>query len=268
MNTLEIVRCLGRGAMGEVFLARDPRSADPFVIKRLSPGRPDAFDLPRFRREAEVMRRLRHPNIMPVLHVDATAHPPFFVMPFREGRTLEAHLARGPLDSRLVAQVGRDVSFGLAEAHRFGIVHRDVKPSNVFLEANGRSVILDFGLAKTLAKISEDFTATGVIVGTPDYMSPEQCRGERATEKSDIYSLGVTMLELLLGMNPFASDDILVTLARHIELVPAELAAAPDGTVPGLWEVIRRMVDKDPGRRPSAESSVEALARVARQHAR
>jgi serine/threonine protein kinase len=264
-NRLEVEGVLGRGMAGEVFKARDRETGQLYVVKRLRRQVARHLDLVRFVREANLMRRLRHPNLMPAVHVETQADPPFFLMPWREGRPVSQRLAEGGrLAPALVVRIARDACFGLAEAHRLGIVHRDVKPGNLFLEASGRTVVFDFGLAKDL-RTGEGLTAAGSILGTPAYMAPEQCRGESVDERADVYSLGVTLFELLLGKNPFANPDLVETIRRQLEETPRRLdALIPHKVGPELGELIHRMIAKDPKHRPTSESCLETFAGVAR----
>lgn len=265
---LEVVRMLGRGATSEVFEARDPRFGTRFVVKRLRPQLKGVVDLIRFVREAEVLRRLKHPHIVPVLHFERDADPPYYVMPFREGRPVSALVADGPADPIQVARIARDACCGLAEAHRLKIVHRDVKPANLFLEANGRTVLLDFGLVKAV-DATDGITKAGVILGTPATMSPEQCRAETVTPRSDVYSLGVTVMELVLGKNPFLANDLPTTIWRHMNDMPRRLdALLPNKVSEELGELVHRMIAKDPKNRPTSESCLETFAGIVRTHER
>jgi serine/threonine protein kinase len=265
LGKFEITALLGRGAAAEVFKVRDARTHEAFVLKRMRPHTERHLDLARFTREAELMRRLKHPNLMPVLHVDTAAKPPYYVMPWREGITLTERVQQGRLPVAEVLRVARDASLGLSEAHQLGIVHRDVKPANIFLEATGRAVVLDFGLAKDLEG-TDALTAAGTLLGTPAYMAPEQCRGEPVDSQADVYALGVTLIELVLGKNPFASKDVVETLRRHLTLDTRRLDALLPGRVPPeLGEIVHRMVAKNPAHRPVTHSCYETFAALARR---
>jgi serine/threonine-protein kinase len=186
-------------------------------------------------------------------------------MPYRQGRTVADRLDQGPLSSAIAIRIAHDVCAGLAEAHRLGVIHRDVKPGNIFLENGGRAVVLDFGLAKALAS-TEELTATGTILGTPAYMAPEQCRGEPVSGASDIYSLGATLYELLSGKNPFLQDDMVETLRAQLELVPRRLDVRfPHRVSIAVGKLIHSMLDKDPSRRPSAVVCLDALSKLLRE---
>ncbi|HZV00540.1 MAG TPA: serine/threonine-protein kinase [Planctomycetota bacterium] len=264
---LELVRPLGRGMMGEVFEARDERG-ERYVVKRLKPQVAGIFDLERFYRESKIMAALRHPNLMPVVFVDAQAKPPYYVMPFRRGETAAERRDQGRLGAVAVARLARDVCAGLVAAHERGIVHRDVKPGNIFIEETGRAILLDFGLAKDLESV-EALTAAGMLVGTPAYMSPEQCRGERVSARADVYSLGVTLHELLTGKNPFLAEDVIGTLERQLRLVPKRLdVAMPQRVSPELGALVAAMLEKNPERRPPSLACLAKLRTICDQNER
>jgi serine/threonine-protein kinase len=267
LGSLEIVREIGSGATGNVFEAIAPTTGVHYVIKTLRPETRNTIELIRFNREARLMAGLRHPNLMPIVHVATTNDPPFYVMPLRPGETLLAKTRDGPLSIAAVTRVARDVCYGLAEVHRHGIVHRDIKPANIMIEADGRAVLIDFGLAKVEGSGEASVTAQGSLLGTPGYMSPEQCLGERVSDRSDVYSLGVTIMELLLGTNPFITPSLHLTIKRHLEVTPRRLDACLPGRVSEeLGELVHRMIAKRPTQRPKAESCLEAFAGLTRQN--
>ena len=264
---LEGVRSLGRGLTGEVFEARNP-AGQRFVVKRLRPHLCGHVDVQRFLRESKIMLRLAHPNIMPVLRVESNAAPPFFVMPLVPGQAIAEVLAeRGRLPVSLAARIAADVARGLAQAHAVGIVHRDVKPANLYLAASGNTLVFDFGLAKVTG--DESLTATGSILGTPAYMAPEQIRGGSVDGRTDVYSLGVTIYELILGKNPFLAADMIETLRSQLEDMPRRLDALVPHKVPTeLGELIHRMMAKDPDHCPSARACVETFGAFAQRQER
>ena len=269
---LTVVRLLGRGLMGEVFEAVNPRTNERFVVKTLRTHMRPLVDRKRFLREADVMRAIKHPNVMPIVRVNADADPPYYVMPFREGSTLQDRLAqRGRAPLTIVTRVARDVSFALSEIHRHGFVHRDIKPANLLIEASGRAVVLDFGLAKVLKDMDPGvpLTEVGAVLGTPAYMAPEQVRGESLDTRCDVYALGVVLIEMLLGVNPFHSDDVIETLRRQLENIPRRVDALMPHKVPTeMGELIHRMIQKDPKNRPSAGTCLETFAGLVRHQER
>jgi len=263
---LEILRVLGRGMAGEVFEALDRKTGRHYVVKRFRPHAARLLDVARFLREAELMRRLKHPNIMPVLHVETSADPPYYVMPFREGVTIADRLRQGRLSVPLAVRVARDACAGLAEAHRANVVHRDVKPANLYLETGANTLLLDFGLAKDLTG-QDALTASGAILGTPAYMAPEQCRGETACAKTDVYSVGVSLFEALTGKNPFAAADVVESLRRHLEESPRRLdALLPARVCPELGELVHRMIAKERDHRPAIETCLDFFAGLTRRY--
>jgi len=271
LDRLEQVRELGHGAVGDVFEARHKDTGKRYVVKRMRPEVRQVVDAARFRREAELMRVLCHPSLMPVVHIALDSNPPCYVMPYREGQTLDARLREGKLSQLAVACIGRDVAFGLAEVHRLGIIHRDIKPANLFLERSGQTVILDFGLAKDL-RADGALTMAGTTLGTPAYMAPEQIRGDKVDGSADIYSLGVTLFELVTGRNPFAAEDAIETFRRQLEEPAPRLGTVRPHNVPEeMAEIVSRMLAKVPWHRPRIETCLEAfdgLARSLEQKAR
>jgi len=265
LGPLEVVKRLGAGAAGQVYEARDPASGARYVVKALKKLGPT--ELRRFKLEAELMAKLRHPNLMPVVRVNTEFDPPFYVMPLHEGITLADRMKSDPISIAFALAVGRDLAGGLAQAHAFGVIHRDVKPANVFLEnEDGRAVLLDFGLAKVPSS-GEQITNKGCMLGTPAYMAPEQCMGESVSDRTDVYALGVCLVELLLGANPFRSPSLLHTVMLHVEATPRRLDALLPNRIPHeLGELVARMIAKVPAHRPRASSVFEQLSAFHRDH--
>ncbi|HZU99010.1 MAG TPA: serine/threonine-protein kinase [Planctomycetota bacterium] len=264
LRPFEIVRKLGQGAAGDVYEVADPASRVHYVVKTLRSEVRNAIDVLRFRREAHFMAKLHHPNIMPVIRVALDADPPRYMMPLYDGQTLNER-RREPMDLAFVLRTARDICYGLAAAHRFGIIHRDVKPANVFLENGERAILMDFGLSKR-ADCDEGLTAAHALLGTPGYMAPEQWLGDRVTLRIDVYALGVTVTELLIGANPFATRTLIEALERHTEARPRRLDTLMPGRVPvELGELLERMLAKKPENRPKTDSCLETLAGITRQ---
>ena len=262
----EIVRPLGLGGMGAVYLARE-RSLERFVaIKVLRPELAEARDgRERFRREARIAAQLSHPGIVPLHTFGEVGGIWYFVMGYVRGTSLAERLRlEGRIPADEAHRILTELTDALACAHRGGIVHRDIKPANILLDADsGRAVLADFGVAKTGAS-DEQLTASGVAIGTPHYMSPEQVLGARdVDERSDIYSLGAVGYTMLAGREPFEGGEAAQLMRRRIAhdapplatLVPAE--AAP------LAGVVTRCLARDPARRwPSARELGAALVRA------
>ncbi len=258
----EIIRLLGRGGMGAVYLARE-RALDRLVaIKALRPEASDAEGVERFRREAKTAAKLTHPNIVPLYSFGEVEGMMYFVMGFVQGEPLSAKLKRhGPLEASEVRAILADVADALQYAHERGVIHRDIKPDNILMEdETGKPVLTDFGIAKSVATGST-LTQLGTTLGTPHYMSPEQAAADKAVDgRSDLYSLGVVGYQLLAGRCPFEGDSAREVMVQHISREPLSLkAVAP--SVPGdLAEVISRLLAKDPDQRvPSGRSLSEML---------
>jgi tRNA A-37 threonylcarbamoyl transferase component Bud32 len=256
---------LGAGAFGEVYRAHDGVLGRDVAIKRI---RLEAFVEPaqleevkqRFLREAQVVARLRHPNIVTTHDIVSSPVTSFIVMELVEGRTLQALLAarrRLPLDEtqRLLAQVAA----ALDHAHANGVVHRDVKPANVMVEPSGHVKVMDFGIAK--AEAGTNLTATGLIMGTPNYMSPEQARGAKVDARSDLFSLGCVLYECLTGVRPFEAESVTAILVRILTEEPPPVDFDATGLPHAVGDVLRSAMAKDPAARfASGEELVAALS--------
>ena len=254
-------RELGRGGMAIVYLARDVRLDRPVALKLLPPDLAAHEKLrDRFMREARTAARLSHPHIVPIHAVDEVRGYVFYVMSYVEGETLAERVAsRGPLPPREASRLLREVAGALAAAHDQGVVHRDVKPGNILLErATGRAMVTDFGIAR-LADGAE--TAVGELLGTPEYMSPEQAAGEAVDARSDVYSLGVVAFYMASGQLPFTAPTIQAVLAKQLTQAPPPVASMAAGIPPSLANTIDTCLIKDPSRRfQSAEALSDALA--------
>ena len=253
----EVHRRLGRGGMAEVFLARDQLLDRPVAMKVLFPEfATDPAFVERFRREATAAANLNHPNIVGVYDWGEADGTYFIVMEFVDGRTLSEILRdEGPLHPDRVADVGADVAAALGFAHRNGVVHRDVKPGNVLVTPTGQVKVADFGIARAItANADENLTQVGTVMGTATYFSPEQARGDTVDPRSDIYSLGCVLYELLLGRPPFSGDTPVAIAYKHVQepVVPlrqinAELPVA-------IEAIVLKCLAKNPANRyPSAE---------------
>src|SRR5256885_1033126 len=242
-------RELGRGGMGVVYLAREVRLDRPVAIKLLPPARArDARLRDRFLREARTAAKLSHPNIIPIFAVDDVEEFVFFAMALVEGETLTERVRqRGPLPPSEAARVVREVAWALAYAHSQGVVHRDVKPDNIMIESgSGRALVADFGIAGLVKG------ATGVdggeVIGTPDFMSPEQALGETVDARSDLYSLGLVGYFALTGKLPYAGGTATEILARQVTEKPPSFGDV--GVPRKLGRAIERCLAKDPADRP------------------
>ena len=262
-----IVRQLGQGGMGVVYQAHDPVLDRPLALKLLPPFlSADPAAIRRLSAEARAASALDHPQIETVYEIGETDDGRTFIaMAYYDGETLRARIDRGPVPVSDVVQIGTQLAAGLAAAHRAGIVHRDIKPENLLVTREGALKIVDFGVAKLAREGTPTF---GLPRGTAAYMSPEQTRGEPVDARSDLWSAGVVLYEMLTGTRPFAGDaEALIHAIRHDG--PRPLLEAQTGTPPELAEVIERCMEKERERRPdSADELLDVLqdARAGRPH--
>lgn len=249
MGPYEIVGLLGVGGMGEVFRARDPRLGRDVAIKVL-PGAlmRDAEATQRFEREARAVAALSHPNILAIHDFGTQDGHAYAVMELLVGETLQARLADGPLGWKKAATIAAAIADGLAAAHAAGIIHRDLKPANLFLTADNRVKILDFGLAKLSPTTSSDvvqptISEAGMVMGTANYMSPEQATGARLDVRSDIFSFGCVLYEMLTGARPFARESTPETMTAILKDDPPPIVA---GEVPAeLQRIVLHCLEKN-----------------------
>jgi serine/threonine protein kinase len=251
LGPYEIVSPLGAGGMGEVYRARDTRLDRVVAIKILPEhlcGNPEAKQ--RFDREARAISSLSHPNICHLYDVGQHNGISYLVMEYLEGETLGERLRKGRLALEQVFRVGNEICQGLEQAHRSGVVHRDLKPGNIMLTKSGAK-LMDFGLAKataaplanlsgsnSLATMSQPLTTEGTIVGTIQYMSPEQLEGKEADKRSDIFALGSVLYEMVTGKRAFGGKTTASTIASILAAEPKPLSAIQPLSPPALDRVI------------------------------
>lgn len=246
----EIHHELGRGGMGSVFLAREIGLDRLVAIKVLPPSL--MFDeglIERFKREARMVAKLHHPNIIPVYRVHHSHNLAFYTMHFVPGRSLNELLGRNRvLSLPEVERIMLEAAAGLGYAHKRGVVHRDVKPANILIDAEGHVHLTDFGIAKALVG-STQLTETGAVIGTPQYMAPEQCEGKLVDGRADQYSLAAVGYHLLVGHPPFQSDSMKELLYHHLFTPPRPLNALRPETPLPLRDTIHKALSKDPADR-------------------
>ena len=269
LDSFEIVAPLGAGGMGEVYRARDATLKRDVAIKVLPEyWSRDTERLRRFEQEAQATAALNHPNIVSIFHVGQYDGSPYIVTELLQGETLRDRLRKGPMRQREVLDFGVELARGLSAAHDAGIVHRDLKPENIWVTKDGRIKILDFGLAKldpAKAASSDGETVTvhpqshpGHVVGTVGYMSPEQVRGQEVDHRSDIFSFGVILYELLSGHRAFQSDTAAETMAAILKQEPPDM---PETVPYPVRQTVRHCLEKEPGNRfQSARDLSFALA--------
>jgi serine/threonine protein kinase len=246
----ELEELVGTGGMSSVYRAHDrllERNVALKVLHEQFTGDGDYVE--RFRREARAVAQLSHPNIVTVIDRGEQDSRQFIVFEYIPGENLKGLVERaGPLPERDALQLGLQVARGLAFAHGQGLVHRDVKPQNVLLTEEGRAKVTDFGIARS-HDMAAGLTRTGTVMGTSDYIAPEQARGAHVDELSDVYSLGAVLYELLTGEVPFPGDNFVAVAMRHINEPPPSVRERRSDVSPRLDAAIRRAMAKDPGDR-------------------
>jgi len=263
LSEYEVIREVGSGAMGVVYEATHKPLQRRVALKVLPPGlAAREATITRFLREAEVIARVHHENIVPIYDVGSREGLHYIAMRFVPGVSLDRAVAAAPLSPDDVAKIGLQVARALACAHGTGIVHRDVKPGNLLREPDGRVSLTDFGLAR--ADGSGTMTESGALVGTPNYMSPEQVAGNRDSidGRTDLYSLGASMYELLAGRPPFLEATTSATLRSILDKTPPRLRKLRPDVPDGLEIVIDKAMRKEPAARyPNATAMAEDLER-------
>ncbi|HEY0872032.1 MAG TPA: protein kinase [Vicinamibacterales bacterium] len=254
LGAYEILGSLGAGGMGEVYRARDSKLDREVAIKALPPAfAADAERIARFEREARLLAALNHPSIATIYGLETTGAGQFIVLELVQGGTLAERVRSRPLAVPEALRIARDIADALHAAHERGIVHRDIKPANIALTAGGKPKVLDFGLAKAFAAESsattiDGGTRPGVVLGTVPYMSPEQARGLAVDKRSDIWSFGCVLFEMLTGRTPFAAGSTSDIVARILSAEP-DLTAIPANAPARVRWLLRRCLEKDPERR-------------------
>jgi eukaryotic-like serine/threonine-protein kinase len=260
LGDYEILAELGRGGMATVYLAHDLQLDRKVAIKVLNPGATREEGLvERFRLEARTAAKLSHPNIIPIHAVRESEDLVFFVMKFVVGRPLDSIIKeRAPLPIPMTRNILTRVAEALGYAHRHGVVHRDIKPANIMIDAEGRPIVTDFGIAKVVDR--ERLTMTGTAIGTPTYMSPEQCNAGTITGASDQYSLGVVAYEMLTGRALYEGESLVTVMFKHVHEPPPAPEAFGPGVPADLARAVVRMLQKAPADRwPAMEDALPAL---------
>src|SRR5579859_5423777 len=266
----EIVASIGAGGMGEVWRAHDPRIGRDVAIKFVPSALSSPDRLHRFEQEARTAGSLNHPNLVTVFDFGTEDATPYVVMELLDGETLRVKLDEGRIPIRKSVDYATQVATGLAAAHEHGIVHRDLKPENIIVTGDGRVKIVDFGLAKLSARSeSSDIvtqqrdTTPGTVLGTAGYMSPEQVKGQQVDHRSDIFSFGAILYEMLSGRRAFSGDSSVETMNAILKNEPAEIASSGAHIPPALESVAHHCLEKNANERfQSARDLAFDLQRV------
>jgi len=268
LGQYEILSEIGHGGMATVYLAHDLALDRKVAIKVLAPALLAMGEgmVERFKREARTAAALSHPHIIPIYAVKDSEHVLYFVMKHVQGRSLDQVVRDvGPLPIAMTQAIVAQVGDALGYAHRHGVIHRDIKSANIMLDEEGWAVVTDFGIAKVLQ--AQGLTMTGVTVGTPTYMSPEQCATEEVTGASDQYSLGVVAYEMLTGTLPFQDDSIMSVMYAHFNQPPRPVTQLRPDCPPNLGDAVMRMLEKQPAQRwPSMDDVVAVCGRPSLRH--
>ena len=267
IGSYKVLALLGKGGMGEVYRAKDTRLGREVAVKILPAAfTSDADRLHRFEQEARAAGRLNHPNVLAVYDVGTYEGSPYIVSELLEGETLRDRMKGTALPPRRAMEYGLQIARGLAAAHEKGIVHRDLKPENIFVTKDGRLKILDFGLAKLLPQLNTAVdsdlstqmlkTGPGIVMGTMGYMSPEQVRGEAADHRSDLFTFGAILYEMLSGQRAFQGKSAIESMSAILKEEPPELSKTNPDIPPGLEHIVRRCVEKTPEQRFQAASDL------------
>ncbi|MFO7732173.1 MAG: protein kinase [Candidatus Aminicenantes bacterium] len=259
----QIIEQLGRGGMGRVYRALDQKTHEEVAVKVIRPDiAADRRTLERFVNEIKLAHKISHRNIGRMYHFGEEQGLHYITMEYVPGEDLKSFIRRSRrLDVGTTVTIARQVCQGLSEAHEAGIVHRDLKPSNIMIDKEGNAKILDFGIARALD--TQGLTAEGIVIGTPEYMSPEQVEGKASDRRSDIYSFGVILFEMVTGRTPFAADTPFVVAFKQQSEMPPRPEDLNPQTPPGLGAVILKCLEKDKEKRyQSAEELCADLGRV------
>lgn len=251
---------LGRGGMAEVWRARDNRLGRPVAVKILDqPGLADPSGLERFRREAQAVARIAHPNIVAAYDYGSQDGRPYLVMELVAGDTLDALLARGPLPVPEAVRIAAQACAALDAAHRAGVVHRDIKPGNLIITPDGTVKVLDFGIARLQDTATQAaLTRPATVIGTSHYMAPEQAAGTSADPRTDLYAIGCVLYAALTGAPPFPGDNPMGVLYHHLNSPPPPLRERRPDVPPALEQLIAELLAKNPADRPADAAQVRA----------
>jgi serine/threonine protein kinase len=262
-NRYEIIEVLGKGGMGKVYKALDKEINEEVAIKFLKPEiAEDERTIERFRNELKIARRIAHKNVCKMYHLAKEEKTPYITMEYVSGVSLKDFIQKsGKLQEEEAIDIAQQICRGLLEAHELGVVHRDLKPQNIMIDAKGGIKIMDFGIARSL--MAKGVTQTGMIIGTPEYMSPEQAEGREANQHSDIYSLGVILYEMVTGAVPFGGDSALSVAVKHKTEIAPDPRALNEEVTESMSAVILKCMEKESEKRyQSAEELLSELNKI------
>jgi len=249
----KIIRMLGHGGMSRVYLATDMRNQATVVLKFINDDLiGDIAVFERYRREEEIGTRLKHPHIQHMLNTDEERHEQYLVVEYIEGETLRKVLAEQegkPLPTDEALRITTQICEALIYCHEHGIYHRDIKPENIMLEKDGNVKIIDFGVALLEGARRVTWRGLSGTVGTPDYMSPEQLKGERGMASSDVYAVGIVLYELLCGRTPFDGENVFAVMNQHVSQDPPSILTYNPQLSPELATVVMRAIRRDRDKR-------------------
>ncbi len=270
IGQFRVLRLLGKGAMGEVFEGVDEQLGRRVALKILGAKHRESTEFKtRFLREGRALAAMNHANIVQIYAIGEHERRPFLAMEFLDGEDLGQMIKRaGPLHPGDAAEIIRQSAVGLSEAQRAGVVHRDVKPSNLVITHAGVVKVTDFGLAKALQE-DLSITATGVFVGTPDYLAPEQAMGDEVDARADVYALGCSLFHMCSGHPPFRKggqdDHYTAVVRRHLKAERPQLKLEIAGFDEELSDLCRRMMSRRPDVRPTFDELIQKLGEISRR---
>jgi serine/threonine protein kinase len=267
LGPYRILRVLGRGGVGLVFVAEDPALQRHVALKVMLPQlAADPAEKARFLREAQLAATVEHEHVVQIYQVAEDRGVPFLAMQLLQGESLETRLKReGHVPLVEAARIASETAAGLAAAHARGVIHRDIKPGNIWLEPRGQVKVLDFGLARPIERMS-DISRSGDSPGTPACMAPEQARGEKADARADLFSLGCVLYHAITGRQPFARTTVMATLLAVAQEIPPDPSSLVPGVPPALSRLMALLLAKNPAERPGSAAQVaRELAKIAVQ---
>jgi len=259
----QIIEELGKGGMGRVYKVLDNEIGEKVALKLLNPDiAADSKTIERFRNELKTARQISHKNVCRMYHLSKEEGAPYIIMEYVRGEDLKSMIRMmARLSPGQTVSIGRQVCEGLNEAHRLGVVHRDLKPQNIMIDRDGNVKIMDFGIARTLR--AKGITGEGVMIGTPEYMSPEQAEGKEADERADIYALGIILFEMLTGRVPFEGETPLSVALKHKTEAPPDPRKINTQIPNDLALLILRCLEKEKGERyQSAQELLGEFAKI------